>query len=89
MVFSLSNCSARAGKNFGLSWILLITWLTRLRCKCTQPPTSRFSSNWIVIGATGASSSTLVNPSERASSDVATVGDGGASSKGVGDPLGV
>ena len=74
MVASPSNCKAKAGKNSGSSWILLLTWLTKLRCKCTHPPTSRFSGNWIVCAA--GSSSTSVNPSERASSEAATVGDG-------------
>ena len=78
MVASPSNCKAKAGKNFGSLWILLITWLTKLRCKCTQPPTSRFSGNWIVC-ATG-SSSTSVDPSESASSEAAMVGDGGITS---------
>ena len=78
MVASPSNCKAKAGKNSGSSWILWITWLTKLRCRCTQPPTLRFSGNWIV-GATG-SSSTSVDPSERASSEAATVGDDGITS---------
>ena len=65
-------------------------WLTKLRCKCTQPLTSMFLGNWMVFCATGSSSSTSVNPSERASSDAATVGDGGVtSSEGAGDPSGV
>ena len=46
IVPSPSNCNVSAGKNAGSLWILLITWLTRLRCRCTQPPTSRFSGNW-------------------------------------------
>ena len=66
-------------------------WLTKLHCKCTQPPTSRFSGNWIVC-ATG-SSSTSVDPSESASSEAATVGDdgitSGSKSEGAGDPSGV
>ena len=66
-------------------------WLTKSRCRFTQPPISRFSGTRIV-SATG-SSSTSVDPSESASSDAATVGDGGATSgskwEGVGDPLGV
>ena len=36
IVFSPLNCSTKAGKNSGSSWILLIMWLTKLRCKCTQ-----------------------------------------------------
>ena len=74
IVASPSNCKAKAGKNSRLSWILLIMWLTRSCCNCTQPPTLRFSGSWIVC-ATG-SSSTSVDPSERASSEAATVGDG-------------
>ena len=70
---SPSNCKAKAGKNSGSLWILLMTWLTKLRCKCTQPPTLRFSGNWIVCAA--GSSSTSVDPSESASSEAATVGD--------------
>ena len=80
MVFSPLNCSARAGKNSGSSWILLIMWLTKLHCKCTQPSTSRFLGSWIVFCATGGSSSTSVDPSERASSEAVTVGDGGVTS---------
>ena len=49
MVASPSNCKAKAGKNSGSSLILLLMWLTKLRCKCTQPPTSRFSGNWIFV----------------------------------------
>ena len=65
-------------------------WLTKLHCKCTQPPTLRFPGSCIVFRATGGSSSTSVDPSERASSDAATVGDGGVtSSEGAGDPSGV
>ena len=78
MVASPSNCKAKAPKNCGSSWILLITWLTRSRCKFTQPPISRFSGRQMAC-ATG-SSSTSVDPSESASSEAATVGDGGATS---------
>ena len=91
MVASSSNCRAKAGKNARSSWILLITWLTKLHCRCTQPPTSRFSGNWFVCAA--GSSSTSVDPSESASSDAATVGDGGVTScsklEGAGVPSGV
>ena len=66
-------------------------WLTKSRCRFAQPPISRFSGKWIA-SATG-SSSTSVDPSERASSEAATVGDGGATSgskcEGAGDPSGV
>ena len=45
--------------------------------KTLAAPTSRFLGNWIVSrAASGSSSSTSVDPSESASSDVATVGDG-------------
>ena len=68
-----------------------MTWLTKLRCKSTQPPTLRFSGNWIVCAA--GSSSTSVDPSESASSEAAMVGDGGVTSssklEGAGDPSGV
>ena len=91
MVACPSNCRAKALKNCGSSWIRRITWLTRSCCKFTQPPISRFSGNQIA-SATG-SSSTLVDPSESASSEAATVGDGGATSgskyEGAGDPSGV
>ena len=91
MVASPSNCKAKAGKNSASLWILLIMWLTKLCCKCTQPPTSRFSGSWIVC--TTGSSSTSVDSSERASSEVATVGDDGTTSgskdEGAGDPSGV
>ena len=73
MVASPSNCKAKAGKKSRSSWILLIMWLIKSRCGCTQPPTLRFSGNWIVC-ATG-SSSTSIDPSESASSEAATVGD--------------
>ena len=44
----------------------------------------------MVFRATGGSSSTSVDPSERASSDAATVGDGGVTSlEGASDPSGV
>ena len=44
----------------------------------------------MVFCGTGSSSSTSVDPSERASSDAVTVGDDGASSsEGAGDPSGV
>ena len=72
MVASPSNCKARAPKNCGSSWILLMTWLTKSRCKFTQPPISRFSGKRIAC-ATG-SSSTSVDPSESASSEAAMVG---------------
>ena len=66
-------------------------WLTKSRCRFAQPPISRFSGKWIA-SATG-SSSTSVDPSESASSEAATVGDGGATSgskyEGAGDPSGV
>ena len=66
-------------------------WLTKSRCRFTQPPISRFSGRRIA-SATG-SSSTSVDPSESASSEAATVGDGGATSgskyEGAGDPSGV
>ena len=70
IVFCSSNCRAKAGKYSGLSWILLIMWLTKLRCKCTQPPTSRSLGKWISGCATG-SSSASVDPSESASPDAA------------------
>ena len=65
-------------------------WLTRLRCRCTQPPISRSLGNRISGCATGLPS-TSVDPSESASSDAVTVGDDGAStsSEGAGDPSGV
>ena len=78
MVASPSTCKAKAPKNCGSSWILLMTWLTKSHCKFTQPPISRFSGSLIAC-ATG-SSSTSVDPSERASSEAATVGDGEATS---------
>ena len=91
MVSCPSNCKDRALKNCGSLWILLMMWLTRSRCKLTQPPISRFSGKQIA-SATG-SSSTSVDPSESASSEAATVGDGGATSgsksEGAGDPSGV
>ena len=66
-------------------------WLTKSRCRFTQPPISRFSGKRMA-SATG-SSSTSVDPSESASSDAATVGDGGFTSgsklEGTGDPSGV
>ena len=66
-------------------------WLTKSRCRFTQPPISRFSGRRITSAA--GSSSTSVDPSERASSEAATVGDGGATSGSVwesaGDPSGV
>ena len=49
-------------------------WLTKSRGRFTQPPISRFSGKRIA-SATGPSS-TSVDPSERASSEAATVGDG-------------
>ena len=68
-----------------------MTWLTKSRCKFTQPPILRFSGKQIA-SATG-SSSTLVDPSESASSEAATVGDSEATSgskqEGAGDPSGV
>ena len=86
-----SNCKAKASKNCRSSWILLMTWLTRSRCRFTQPPILRFSGKQIA-SATG-SSSTSVDPSVSASSEAATVGDGGATSgsksEGAGDPSGV
>ena len=91
MVASPSNCKARAPKNCGSSWILLMTWLTKSCCKFTQPPISRFSGKQ--IASTTGSSSTSVDPSESASSEAVTVGDGGATSgsepEGAGDPSGV
>ena len=65
--------------------------MTKSRCKFTQPPISRFSGRRITSAA--GSSSTSVDPSESASSEAATVGDGGAISgskyEGAGDPSGV
>ena len=91
MVSCPSNCKDRASKNCGSLWILRIMWLTKSRCRFTQPPISRFSGRRIA-SATG-SSSTSVDPSESASSEAATVGDGGATSgskcEGAGDPSGV
>ena len=43
----------------------------------------------MVFCATGASSSTSVDPSERVSSEAATVGDDEASLEDTGDPSGV